>query len=183
MGLPAVVGGASAEAGTKCVNGSWRLGSAVHHGDYPGFKVVSKGGAGERLRIKGTTFTYDFSAAAKIVNTGTSGGKKFKGWSQYRKTLTIKGASTGTSKGTITGRAASAKGNATYRVVITSPHKSDMGNRPLAPNVRSGVSDLVTVAKGSYTCTKKTLIITEKTRYSKADGGGTQTSKWTYRRA
>lgn len=147
------------------------------------FTVTSTGGTGERLTIAGDGWLkYDFRRATKIVNKGRLKGKRFASWTLYRKTLRIKASFTGGAEGRIAAVPRTATGDATVRIVVTAPKKSDSGTMKSAPEIRAGALDMAIPTKGTCTCTAKFLKVAEKVVYTKARGGGTATSRWTYRR-
>ncbi|MEO5874138.1 MAG: hypothetical protein ABIS86_01025 [Streptosporangiaceae bacterium] len=179
MVVAAVPAGAVAK---RCTTGTWKLTRAEHRTSRPGdlFWATTRGGAGERLKITGAgSLTYDFGRAAKNVTTGTLGGRKYTGWVRYRGKLKVKATLSGSR---IRTRIKSASGGATYRIVVSAPSVFDSASRNLAPKIRSGDSDQVVAAAGTFTCRGRTLKISETDSYAAAQGGGGVVSTWAYRR-
>ncbi|WP_344833621.1 hypothetical protein [Actinocorallia longicatena] len=135
--------------------------------------LTSKGGAGARLKIAGSVFTWDFKSAAKIVTSGRTNGVKISESALYRRVLRHKVMA---KSGKFTTKRGSATGTALVKTVTTRPEKAKRLQK-VAPLVRNETATIIPTGKVAYACTAHGLHF-RRTIKLDAHGGRDITDWW-----
>ncbi|GAA3224839.1 hypothetical protein [Actinocorallia longicatena] len=176
-GTAAMGSAASAAPKAKCWVGSWKVTTATVYvkDTKKAAEFTVKGGAGIKVKLAKTgKMSYDFTGSKPLKGTGTVSGVPTSASVTLTRKLTASSKITGSTKGKITAKVSSVKGNALLK--LTSPFTTTLN---IAKAAKKGAELGLLPIKATYTCSGRTGTIQQK--YTK--GATTTKSTWKLRRS